>query len=180
MFCYRSIVATHIDTIPPVKSWYNMVKRNALCFRRHCCNPCWIKKKQSAELCPCPSCVLGRTAAERARLCSKIPFKPTRPGQPRLGTGSGLPSNAGTSAAARHRRSKVHVTGNKVSRASSCSVNPAFEAIQVYSKEIDADGKILPHQLEKGSAAHIIMWGTVVHHTDVSCHGTSPIVLHTL
>ncbi|CAN0159146.1 unnamed protein product, partial [Ectocarpus sp. 13 AM-2016] len=34
-----------------------------------------------AELCPCPSCVLGRTADERTRLCSKIAPKPTRPGE---------------------------------------------------------------------------------------------------
>lgn len=62
-------------------------------------------KLQLAELCPCPSCVLGRTADERARLCSKIAPKPTRPGEHFL---------AGASAAVHRRLTRANSTASKV------------------------------------------------------------------
>ncbi|CAM9764815.1 unnamed protein product [Ectocarpus fasciculatus] len=77
-----------------------------------------------AELCPCPSCVLGRTADERARLCSKIAPKPTRPGEHFL---------AGASAAAHRRLTRANSTASKaattVSKWSAARLRrPGFES----------------------------------------------------
>ncbi|CAN0143410.1 unnamed protein product [Scytosiphon promiscuus] len=67
----------------------------------------------SAELCPCPSCVLGRSAEERARLCSKVATKPSRPWEQRQG--SSAMSRAGSPGGAARRRSVAFATrGNSV------------------------------------------------------------------
>eukprot|EP00903_Cladosiphon_okamuranus_P012766 g11934.t1 len=66
----------------------------------------------SAELCPCPSCVLGRTAEERARLCSKVVSKPARPGELRAGASINSPSNAVASAAAKRRSTILAARNN--------------------------------------------------------------------
>ncbi|CAM9488276.1 unnamed protein product, partial [Hapterophycus canaliculatus] len=68
---------------------------------------------RSAELCPCPSCVLGRTAEERARLCSKVATKSLRPGEQRLG--SSATSHAGNAGVAARRRSVAFAArGNSI------------------------------------------------------------------
>lgn len=49
------------------------------------CN--FFHEYKSAALCPCSSCVLGRTAEERGRLCSKVhPTRPPRPAEPAIGS----------------------------------------------------------------------------------------------
>lgn len=63
--------------------------------------PLW--RSQTAELCPCPSCVLGRSAEERARLCSKAIGKPNRPTEVRSGASISSPSNAGAPTVAKRR-----------------------------------------------------------------------------
>lgn len=47
------------------------------------------QRAQSAALCPCSSCVLGRSAEERARLCSKSAMRTVRPWERTGGLGSG-------------------------------------------------------------------------------------------
>ncbi|CAM9640707.1 unnamed protein product, partial [Ectocarpus sp. 12 AP-2014] len=80
-----------------------------------------------AELCPCPSCVLGRTADERTRLCSKIAPKPTRPGEQPQGSHANPLSNAGASAAAAHRRlTRANSTASKAATTASDGAPPAF------------------------------------------------------
>ncbi|CAM9488020.1 unnamed protein product [Ectocarpus sp. 4 AP-2014] len=80
-----------------------------------------------AELCPCPSCVLGRTADERARLCSKIAPKPTRPGEQPQGSHDNPLCSAGASAAAVHRRlSRANSTASKAATTASDGAPPAF------------------------------------------------------